>query len=53
MPVDVEDASIRCMPMMTDADMAMKVDPEYRKISESSKKIRPISLKHLLGLGLS
>jgi catalase-peroxidase len=34
MPVDVEDASIRCMPMMTDADMAMKVDPEYRKISE-------------------
>ncbi len=34
MPVDVEDPSIRCMPMMTDADMAMKVDPEYRKISE-------------------
>lgn len=34
MPVDVEDASIRCKPMMTDADMAMKVDPEYRKISE-------------------
>ena len=32
MPVDVEDASIRCMPMMTDADMALKVDPEYRKI---------------------
>ncbi len=34
MPVDVEDASIRCMPMMTDADIAMKMDPEYRKISE-------------------
>lgn len=34
MPADVEDPSIRCMPMMTDADMAMKVDPEYRKISE-------------------
>jgi catalase-peroxidase len=34
MPVDVEDASIRRMPMMTDADMALKVDPEYRKISE-------------------
>ena len=34
MPPDVEDASIRCMPMMTDADMAMKMDPEYRKISE-------------------
>ncbi len=34
MPVDVEDPSIRCKPMMTDADMAMKMDPEYRKISE-------------------
>ncbi|WP_101100956.1 catalase/peroxidase HPI [Macromonas bipunctata] len=34
MPPDVEDPSIRCMPIMTDADMAMKVDPEYRKISE-------------------
>lgn len=34
MPPDVEDASIRCMPMMTDADMAMKVDPIYRKICE-------------------
>lgn len=33
-PVDVEDSSIRHNPMMTDADMAMKVDPEYRKISE-------------------
>ena len=34
MPVDVEDASIRCMPMMTDADMALKIDPAYRKIAE-------------------
>jgi catalase-peroxidase len=34
MPVDVEDPNIHCMPMMTDADMAMKVDPAYRKISE-------------------
>ncbi|MFV1850413.1 MAG: catalase/peroxidase HPI [Thalassospira sp.] len=34
MPVDVEDPSIRCMPMMTDADMAMKVDPTYRAIIE-------------------
>jgi len=34
MPVDVEDPSIRTMPVMTDADMALKVDPEYRKISE-------------------
>ena len=33
-PVDVEDPSIRHNPMMTDADMAMKVDPAYRKISE-------------------
>lgn len=38
MPVDVEDSSIRCMPMMTDADMAMKMDPEYRKISERFHK---------------
>ncbi|WP_116367488.1 catalase/peroxidase HPI [Parahaliea mediterranea] len=34
MPVDVEDPSIRCMPIMTDADMAMKEDPAYRKIIE-------------------
>ena len=33
-PADVEDASVRHNPIMTDADMAMKVDPEYRKISE-------------------
>jgi catalase-peroxidase len=33
-PVDVEDPSIRRNPIMTDADMAMKMDPEYRKISE-------------------
>ena len=33
-PVDVEDPSIRLNPMMTDADMAMKMDPEYRKIAE-------------------
>jgi len=34
MPVDVEDPSIRVMPIMTDADMAMKVDPAYRAICE-------------------
>ena len=34
MPVDVEDPSIKCMPIMTDADMAMKMDPAYREISE-------------------
>ena len=33
-PVDVEDPSIRCNPIMTDADMAMKMDPAYRTISE-------------------
>ncbi|HFS8456799.1 TPA: catalase/peroxidase HPI [Vibrio cholerae] len=33
-PVDVEDPSIRYNPMMTDADIALKIDPEYRKISE-------------------
>jgi catalase-peroxidase len=33
-PVDVEDPSIRYNPIMTDADMAMKMDPAYRKISE-------------------
>ena len=35
---DVEDPSIRCTPMMTDADMAMKVDPAYRAISERFAK---------------
>ncbi|MEC9342970.1 MAG: catalase/peroxidase HPI [Pseudomonadota bacterium] len=34
MPVDVEDPSIRCMPIMTDADMAMKVDPVYNAICQ-------------------
>ena len=33
-PVDVEDPSIRHNPIMTDADMAMKMDPAYRRISE-------------------
>ncbi|MCW8964423.1 MAG: catalase/peroxidase HPI [Gammaproteobacteria bacterium] len=33
-PVDAEDPSMRQNPIMTDADMAMKMDPEYRKISE-------------------
>jgi catalase-peroxidase len=34
MPVDATDPSRRVMPMMTDADMAMKVDPTYRAICE-------------------
>ena len=34
MPVDVEDPTLRVPPMMTDADMALKMDPAYRKICE-------------------
>ena len=34
MPPDVEDPSIKTMPMMTDADMAMKVDPVYNEICQ-------------------
>ena len=37
-PVDVEDPSIRYNPIMTDADMAMKMDPAYRKIAERFHK---------------
>jgi catalase-peroxidase len=37
-PVDVEDPSIRYNPIMTDADMAMKMDPAYREISEHFHK---------------
>jgi catalase-peroxidase len=38
MPVDVEDPSIRMQPMMTDADMALKMDPAYRVILEHFAK---------------
>ena len=34
MPVDATDPSVRRMPLMTDADMAMKMDPAYRAICE-------------------
>ncbi|WP_336368596.1 catalase/peroxidase HPI [Marinobacter sp. C2H3] len=37
-PVDASDPSVRRMPMMTDADMAMKVDPKYRAICEKFMK---------------
>jgi catalase-peroxidase len=37
-PVDVEDPSIRVQPMMTDADMALKMDPAYRVILERFAK---------------
>jgi catalase-peroxidase len=33
-PIDAENPSIRRNPIMTDADMAMKMDPVYRKIAE-------------------
>jgi len=33
-PVDTTDPSVRRNPIMTDADMAMKVDPKYRAICE-------------------
>ncbi|NLR94030.1 catalase/peroxidase HPI [Flammeovirga agarivorans] len=33
-PVDAHDPTVKRNPIMTDADMAMKMDPAYRKISE-------------------
>ena len=38
MPVDVEDMKTPHNPMMTDADMAMRVDPIYKEISLKFKK---------------
>jgi catalase-peroxidase len=37
-PIDAENPAVRRNPIMTDADMAMKMDPEYRKISERFHK---------------
>jgi len=37
-PVDLEDSTIRHNPIMTDADMAMKMDPSYKKIAERFHK---------------
>jgi len=37
-PFDAHIAGVRRNPIMTDADMAMKIDPEYRKISEKFYK---------------
>ena len=37
-PVDASDPSIRHNPIMTDADMAMKMDPAYREIMERYRK---------------
>lgn len=33
-PIDAHNPNVRRNPIMTDADMALKIDPEYRKISE-------------------
>jgi catalase-peroxidase len=33
-PVDAHNPNVRRNPIMTDADMALKMDPEYRKIAE-------------------
>jgi catalase-peroxidase len=38
MPVDAHDPSVRRNPIMTDADMAIKMDPDYRQISERFHK---------------
>ena len=37
-PFDAHISGVRRNPIMTDADMAMKMDPEYRKISEKFYK---------------
>ena len=37
-PVDAHNPNIRRNPIMTDADMALKMDPEFRKISERFHK---------------
>lgn len=37
-PLDAHIQGVRRNPIMTDADMAMKLDPEYRKISEKFYK---------------
>ncbi len=37
-PRDLADPSIKRNPIMTDADMAMKMDPSYKKISEEFRK---------------
>ena len=37
-PIDLADPKIKRNPIMTDADMAMKMDPSYRKIAEKFHK---------------
>lgn len=38
MPLDAHNPSVRRNPIMTDADMALKIDPEYRKISKKFRQ---------------
>lgn len=38
MPIDAHNPNIRRNPIMTDADMALKIDPVYRKISKKFQK---------------
>ena len=52
-PLDAHNPNVRRNPMMTDADMALKVDPEYRKFLKNSTKIQHISKKYLQELGLN
>ena len=52
-PVDLGDPTKKARLMFTDADMAMAMDPEYRKISENFIKIQNSLRTHLLELGLS
>jgi catalase-peroxidase len=42
-PVDPPTRTIRHNPIMTDADMAMKVDPIYNAICQKFRADRPIS----------
>src|SRR5690606_18481664 len=37
-PLDAHNSNVRRNPIMTDADMAMKMDPAYRKISDRFQK---------------
>ncbi len=53
-PFDAHIPGVRRNPIMTDADMAMKMDPEYRKISENVFiKIQNILKKFLQEHGLN
>ena len=52
-PVDLGDPKKKARLMFTDADMAMAMDPEYRKISERFYKDPKFFEDHLLVLGLN